>query len=299
MLAAFALCAPACASQTAPTPAPAFDQAAGKAWAERCTDDDDWDKPGPAFHVYGDTYYVGTCGIAAILVKGDAGAIVIDGGPAGGGKLIANNIAALGFAPSDVKLLLHSHEHNDHAGGFAELKQLTGATLMASEAAAPVLASGTPGKGDPQFGYHATFPAVKVGGIAHDGEPVKLGRIALTPMATPGHTPGALSWSWTSCEGDVCKAIAYVDSLSPISSDDYRFSDHPDYLAAFRASIARVAALKCDILLTPHPSASGMREKLLAGDLAGAPTCAAYAAGLTKKLDARLAQEVAPGQTGT
>ena len=232
-------------------------------------------------------------------MKGDAGAIVIDGGPKDGGKLVADNIAAAGVKLADVKLLLHSHEHNDHAGGLAELQRLTGATLLASEPAAKALAAGSPTEADPQFAYHGTFTPAKVGGIVHAGEPVKLGNLALTPVATPGHTPGALSWSWTSCEGSVCKAIAYVDSLSPVSSDDYRFSDHPAYLAAFRASIAKVAAMQCDILLTPHPMASGMREKLQAGNLAGEPTCAAYAAGLTRKLDERLAKEAAPGETGT
>jgi metallo-beta-lactamase class B len=289
-LAALALCTPACASQPAPA---APDRAGQAAWAARCNDDDEWDKPGPPFHVFGNTWYVGTCAISSILVDSPEGAIVIDGGPIGGGKLIADNAKILGFELPHIKVLLHTHEHNDHAGGLAELQRLTGATLLASPAASPVLASGEPSKEDPQFDYHATFPAAKVGGTIADGEIVRSGEVALTALATPGHTAGALSWTWKSCEGDVCKTIVYADSLSPVSSDNYRFSDHPEYLAAFRGSIAKIAALDCDILLTPHPSASGMREKLMAGDLAGAPTCAAYASGLTKKLDDRLAKEAA------
>ena len=52
--------------------------------------------------------------------------------------------------------------------------------------------------------------------------------------------------------------IVYADSLSPVSADEYRFTDHPDYVAMFRGGIARLAGLECDMLLTPHPSASGM-----------------------------------------
>ena len=53
----------------------------------------------------------------------------------------------------------------------------------------------------------------------------------------------------------------------------------------------QVAALDCDILLTPHPSASGMRDKLVAGNLAGAPSCREYADGIAKRLDERVAKE--------
>ena len=82
-------------------------------------------------------------------------------------------------------------------------------------------------------------------------------------MTTPGHTPGALSWRWESCDGGVCRTMVFADSLSPVSRDDYKFSDHPDYLAAYRASIAKIAASRCEILLTPHPSASAMRDRMI------------------------------------
>ena len=118
-----------------------------------------------------------------------------------------------------------------------------------------------------------------------------LGNLKLTPIATPGHTPGALTWQWESCEGDVCKTIVYADSLSPVSRDDYRFSDHPEYVAEFRAAIARVRALQCDILLTPHPSASNMIERAASGTFEGGMTCVEYADSKTKALDDRLAKE--------
>jgi metallo-beta-lactamase class B len=114
----------------------------------------------------------------------------------------------------------------------------------------------------------------------------------LTAMATPGHTPGALSWRWVSCDGGVCRTIVYADSLTPVSRDDYRFSEDPAYLAAYRASIAKVAASPCEILVTPHPSASQMRERLALGKpLLDAEACRAYAAGLSRQLDERLAKE--------
>jgi metallo-beta-lactamase class B len=276
----------------APSPPPREAAAdAGKQWAQTCKDWDDWDKAGPPFQVWGNTYYVGTCGISAILITGDEGDILIDGGPANAASLVAANIEALGFKLSDVKLLLHSHEHHDHVGALAELQRLTGAKLLASRLAAPVLASGTASSDDPQAGMHERFPAAHVSGIVTELEPERLGSLSLVPMATPGHTPGALSWHWRSCDGENCREIAYADSLSPVSSDSYKFSDHPAYLAAFRASLKRVAAMPCDILLTPHPSASAMRERLLMSDLSAGPTCGDYARGIETRLDQRLAEE--------
>jgi metallo-beta-lactamase class B len=264
------------------------------AWTEACADMDEWDKPGPPYRIYGNSYYVGTCGISAILVTGTEGHVLIDGGTEKGADLIAANIERLGFTLSDVKILLHSHEHHDHVGGISRLQQLTGARLLASSAAAPVLATGKASSDDPQLGVSKPFPSARVDGRVMPGRKVRLGSIALTPVATPGHTPGALTWQWRACDGDDCHTLVYADSLSPISSDHYRFSDHPAYLAAFRAGLARLSALDCDILMTPHPSASGMRDRLLKGTLSGDRNgCKTYAAAIGEKLDARLAKEVA------
>jgi metallo-beta-lactamase class B len=240
------------------------------------------------------TYYVGTCGISAILVTGSKGGILIDGGPANAARLIARNIEALGFRLTDVKILLHSHEHHDHVGGLAELQRLTGARLLASPEAAPVLASGQADAADPQFDEHASFPAARVDGIVKDDDVVTLGDLALHAVATPGHTPGALSWYWNASPGgDKGARIVYADSLTPVSSAGYRFSDHTKYLAAFRASLAKIAALGCRNILSPHPSASGMRANVVThGYYSATPTaCKDYAGGLSKRLDERLSKE--------
>jgi len=267
---------------------------AGPKWAAACKTDDGWDTPAPPVRIHGNTYLVGTCGISAILITGSAGHVLIDGGTEAGAEIIAANIRGLGFRLRDIKLLLHSHEHFDHVGGTARLKQLTGATLVASAPAARVFATGAAGAGDPQAGMHKPFPAASVGRLITDGEEVRLGDLTLTALATPGHTPGALSWRWVSCDGGVCRTIVYADSLSPVSRDDYRFSDHAAYLAAYRAAIAKVGASRCEILLTPHPSASAMPERIGRGEtLLDEEGCRAYAAALTSSLDERLAKEAA------
>ncbi len=268
-------------------------ESAGPLFAYRCKDWDDYDKPAPPVRIFGNTYLVGTCGISSILITDPAGDILIDGGTDVDADLIAANIRKLGFQLTDVKYLLNSHEHFDHAGGLSKLQRMTGAQLIASAAAAPVLGSGQASQDDPQYGLNPTFPAAHVDRIVHDGEQVRIGNVVVKAVATPGHTPGALTWHWGSCQDGVCRQIVYADSLTPVSSKTYRFSDHPAYLAAYRASIARLAALPCDILLTPHPSASGMVDRLRRAQIESPDACRDYAAGLTKKLDERLAKEAA------
>jgi len=267
-------------------------QTNGPLWARQCKDWDEWNKPAPPVRIHSNTYLVGTCGISSILITGDQGDILIDGGPEDAAGLIAENIRSLGVRLHDIRYILTSHEHFDHAGGIAKLQELTGASVITSAPAARVIASGNPAPDDPQFGVLKSFPGARVGRIVGDGEEVRLGNLMLTAIATPGHTPGALSWRWESCGGGVCRTIVYADSLTPVSNDKYRFSDHPAYVAAFRSSIAKIGASRCEILLTPHPSASDMPKRLGAGQpLLDPNACRNYAVQLTRNLDARLAKE--------
>jgi metallo-beta-lactamase class B len=285
---------------TLPAAAPLADAGPGqRAWAAACSDSDGWDKPGPPFRIYGETYYVGTCGIAAILISSPKGHILIDSGTEKGADVVLANIRALGFKPTDVATLLSSHEHYDHVGGLAKIQEATGAKVFASPAAAPVLTTGKDSPEDPQHGMHPPMRPVQQVSVIGEGQKVRYNRDGLfpTPIFTPGHTPGATSWQWQSCEGKTCKTIVYADSLSPISSDSYRFSDHPEYVEAFAKGLAAISAAPCDILLTPHPSASAIREKLRRGDLAtgGAGQCRAYAQRKAADLQARLAKEAQRG----
>lgn len=266
----------------------------GPLFASQCKDWDDYDKPAPPVRIFGNTYYVGTCGISSILITDAAGDILIDGGTDKDADLIAANIRKLGFRVEDVRYLLNSHEHFDHVGGLAQLQSMTGAQLVSSPAGAHALHEGMPTADDPQAGLKQSFPTARVDRVVQDGEQVRIGNNVLIALATPGHTPGALTWHWGSCQGGVCRQIVYADSLTPVSDKTYRFSDHPAYLATYRASIAKVAALPCDILITPHPSASDMVNRFALGKpLDDSSACKNYASALTKQLDDRLAKEAA------
>jgi metallo-beta-lactamase class B len=260
-------------------------------WASKCADFDEWDKPGPPFRIHGNTWYVGTCGITALLVTSPQGHALIDSGTDTGAQTVRANVSRAGYWIGDVKLLMMSHEHYDHVGGMARMQELSGAALAAPSAARLVMLSGQPAKDDPQFGLlPAMRPVKKVFEIDRTTTALAA-QTAFKPILSPGHTPGAASWTWESCEGKRCLTIVYADSLSPISAEGYRFSDNPEYVEAFRAAIHAVGTTKCDILITPHPGSSDLRKRILSNGLVNRDACLDYAALMLERLEARLAKE--------
>jgi metallo-beta-lactamase class B len=259
-----------------------------------CAGKEGWSDHAPPLHVFGNVYDVGTCNITVLLITSPKGHVLLDAATAEAAPSIAANIERLGFKLTDVKLIGASHEHNDHVGGIAELQRRTGATLMAMPSAYVQLQTGTMDKNDPQFGSLAASPPANVGIMLRDGFDVYQGGLRLTSWATPGHAPGGTSWTWRSCEDKHCVTIAYVDSISAVSADSYRFSAHKAYVRVFRETLRFIGRMRCDLLITPHPGASQFIERLEGKAPLIAPgQCAAYAASGRAALDARLAKEAA------
>lgn len=289
LTAACALPADAQAPDARPLAAVKVADAPVSAFLDQCEGKEEWNDPAPPFHIYGNTYGVGTCGLNSLLVIDPEGLVLVDVGTQEAAKLVAENIRRLGFQLSDVKWIVSSHEHWDHVGGVAEMQQLTGARVAALASAKDAFESGHHNPIDPQG--DAEFPKIRVERVLNDGDTVKLGANVLTVHATPAHSPGSSSWTWQSCEGTACKTIAYADSATTISADDYRFTDHPDYVANVWRGLDAIAALPCDILITPHPSASAMRERLASGKMEDKATCRSYAPDARARFAKRLESE--------
>jgi predicted alpha/beta superfamily hydrolase/glyoxylase-like metal-dependent hydrolase (beta-lactamase superfamily II) len=224
----------------------------------------DWFAPQEPFAVYGNTYYVGTGGISAVLVTSPAGHILIDGGPPGSSPQIAEHVRKLGFKVEDIRYILNGHEHFDHAGGIAALQKMSGAVVLGSPAAAAVLRSGQPDKRDAQYPNLQAMTPIANARAVRDGEVVKVGPLAITAHFTPGHTAGATSWTWQSSEGGRTLNIVYGDSVTAVVADGRSFSRNPLYpnaRADIERSIATVESLDCDVLVSAHPEASGLWEK--------------------------------------
>ena len=107
-------------------------------------------QPAEPFRIAGNLYYVGANDVTSFLLTGPEGHVLIDGGYPGTAPMIMASIAKLGFNITDVKVLLNSHAHFDHAGGLAALQKASGAELWISEGDADIVAAG--GAGDPSLG---------------------------------------------------------------------------------------------------------------------------------------------------
>lgn len=231
----------------------------------QCDSCDDWNKPREPFRLFGNSYYVGTDGLSAILIVGSEGHILLDGGLEQSAAVIDANIRKLGFKTQDIKIIVNSHGHYDHAGGIAALQRASGATVYASPSGASALERGENTPDDPQFGFGKTdngFPPVKNVKVIKDSEVLRVANVAITANFTPGHTPGSTTWTWRSCEGNNCLNMVYADSISAVSAPGFKFTAKPEVVSLFRRSISRLSELPCDIVVSTHPSATNLDAKL-------------------------------------
>jgi metallo-beta-lactamase class B len=226
-----------------------------------------WTRPIKPFHIIGNVYYVGSEGLAAYLITTPKGAILLDGTMEANVPAIEANIKALGVKLSDVKILLNSHAHFDHADGLAHLKRDTGATMMAMKADVWALENGK------HFGdqnYVGTFAPVKVDRVLADGDKVTLGGVTMTAIATPGHTAGCTTWVLPVKVKAVVKTVVFPCSMTVAGNKLVGNKAYPGIVADYRATFDRMAKLKADIVLPAHPEQADVTK--LKGDQFLRPT---------------------------
>ena len=221
-----------------------------------------WTTPTEPFKIAGNLYYVGTAGIGAYLITTPQGHILIDGAMPGSAKDIEASITKLGFAPSEVKVLLNTHAHFDHAGGLAELKRDTGAKLAASAGDKIALETGKyPGSEEVKA---FDFAPVKVDRALEDGERLSMGGIALTAHLTPGHSAGCTTWTFpVMIEGVSRQAMIYCSTSVAANRlvSKTKGPQYPGIVADYEQSFAKLKTMKADVFLAPHAEQFGMTEK--------------------------------------
>jgi metallo-beta-lactamase class B len=238
--------------------------AAGTARAQTPEQLENWNRPVAPFRIIGNVYYVGASDVTSFLIVTPAGDILLDGGLAQTAPQIEANIETLGFKLNEVKILLNSHAHFDHAAGLAELKKNTGARLVGMEGDAGQLARG--GRADFFFGDTALFPPVQPDRVIHDGDTVSLGGTTLTAELTPGHTRGCTTWTMTTNEAGKDREVVFLCSATVL--DGYELIDRPNHPASYPGIAAdyekafRVwKSLPCDVFLASHGQFFNLTEK--------------------------------------
>jgi metallo-beta-lactamase class B len=225
-----------------------------------------WNEPLAPFNVIGNIHYVGTETVSSFLITTPDGHFLIDGVVPQSVPQIVANIDALGFDIKDVKYLLNSHAHFDHAGGLAGLQRLSGARMVASAADRGALE-----RGDIAYGPSAgvRFPPVRVDRVINDGDRLTLGGVTLTAHITPGHTAGCTSWSMAVKGADGAPHEAFFHCSASVGGHALAPEAYPGIVAAYRQTFERVRAIRADVFLANHDNFFDLhakRARQLGGD---------------------------------
>ena len=259
-----------------------------------------WNKPTEPFKIIDNVYYVGTNGLASYLITSPQGHILVDTVMPEATSQIKANIEKLGFKVTDIKYLVNTHAHIDHTGGLAEMKQASGAQMIAGEADKPLLEGGYyPGA---QEDSALAFPPVKVDRTVREGDKVTIGDVTLTARETPGHSPGCTSWEFSVKDGDATRSVLIFCSGTVALNHLVPNPTYPGIVTDYRRTFARAKDMKVDVLLAPHPEMYRMQDKrAMLSD--GAPNpfvnpgeFNAYAATLEKAFEDALAKQTAAAQ---
>ena len=228
--------------------------------------------PAEPFRIAGNFYYVGASDVAAFLITGPEGHVVLDGGYPSTAAMIMASIAKLGFDIKDVRVLLNSEPHPDHAGGLTMLQQASGARLWASEASADAIASGGD---DPDMALPLRilnwiglvgYPAARVDHRFKDGDTIRVGSIALTAHVTGGHSRGCTSWSFPVRDGDRVLNVVSACDLTVLEGARY-----PEQRSDLERSFRVLRSLPADIWVTCHARQWGRYRKFVASAVAKNP----------------------------
>lgn len=265
---ALGLCACAAPTHNQATPVPLANEETLAA-AERAPlvgADLEWNTPFEPFTIIGNIHYVGIDGIGAYLITTPDGHFLLDGGFAQSAPQIIANIETLGFDIGDVRYLLNSHAHYDHAAGLARLQRESGAAMVASEADRAALEAG-------RFPYgpssNVSFPPIRVDRVVGDGETLTLGGVTLTAHVTPGHTPGCTSWSMDVVGADGAPHRAFFHCSATVAGQSLVPPAYPAIVEDFRATFERVRGIEADVVLANHPGFIDLKERRarqIAGD---------------------------------
>ena len=231
---------------------------------------DNTNVPRDPTRLIGNIHWVGHSQVGAFLLKTSQGHILIDSTSTEHWPWVRTNLEKLGVKPRDIKILLNLHAHQEHMGGFAMMKELTGATVVLSRATAEEVATG--GRTDFRENGSEQYKPFRADRIVEDGGTVTLGDVTLTAHLTPGHSKGATTWTMTVQEDGTTYNVVFMGGMAVPGIDRSPLLDnqkYPNVVADYQRSFAKLRSLPCDVWLYPRATTIRLDEKLkrLAGGM--------------------------------
>ena len=204
------------------------------------------------FQIVGNVYFVGPeAEHSSYLITTPEGHILINSGFERQLPTIRGSVEKLGFRFSDIRIVLGSHAHVDHQEGDAQIKELTGAEVMAMEQDVPALRNMTPG--------NKPHPIDRV---LHDKDTVALGGVTLTALLTPGHSEGCTTYTMKAQDGSRTYDVVFGCGFGAGGRALVNNADYPERVEDYTRTYQLARTLHADVFLGSHGHHYGLLEKL-------------------------------------
>jgi metallo-beta-lactamase class B len=203
--------------------------------------------------VFDNLYWLGTRQHSSWALQTSAGIIIIDTNFAWATQPeIIDGLTTLGLDPNDIEYVIISHAHGDHDQGAAELQRRFGARVVMGAA-----------------DWEATLqrPATAAGGVptrdisvGPEGMKLTLGDVTVDIVATPGHSPGTLSYVFPVRDQGRTVMVAYSGGTltGSFGTNGARWDE---YIASQRRIASAAAAAGATVILSNHSEYDGAYTK--------------------------------------
>lgn len=216
----------------------------------------------PPTKIFGNLYFVGTRPASTHIVDTGEGIILFDAGYLESLPVVIENMKTLGFSSGDIKYILLTHGHIDHAGAARRLREMSGAKI----AIGAVDREYVNGERDLTYAreFEMKFDFFEPDILLSDGDEITLGNTTVRAVATPGHTPGAMSYFFSVSDGE----SAYTAGLHGGMGTNTLTREYLDKYALpyslredFVRSMIRLNEERVDIFLGNHMQHNHTEEK--------------------------------------
>ena len=210
-------------------------------------------EPVEPFQIFDNLYYVGLEAVSAFVLETSDGLILIDALYPPSADHIPRAIEEMGLDPMDIRHVIVTHAHIDHAGGAAAIQALTGARVGMAEADWDFYAQGGYVS---SRGAQRIFPPLERDWVIRDGETLTLGDTSVDLYVTPGHTAGVVSLGFQVTDG------AREHEAFVLGGLGLNTVNGVERTRQYIASVGRVLALPgIEVNLTNHPNGGRIFER--------------------------------------
>ena len=226
-----------------------------------------WEYYSKPFKIIDNLYYIGTKRVSVHLLKTDYGLVIIDSAFPQTVYQILENIRLLGFEPSNIKAIIHTHAHYDHCGGTKAIKELTGAKTYLGSNDITII----------EKEHHKTladyygmvfYEQFAIDYPITDNQKIEYGNTVIKCVSAPGHTCGTMAFFFEVSENGYSYKVGLhggpgTNTLSRDAMEKYGIAEknREDYLK----TLEKLKKIEVDIMLGAHPNQNntfGKYEKI-------------------------------------